>query len=603
MLYCKIIFACLFIVQRPATDLTEKELLYVVQSNNYIRLDSREGAPTDYLELQIDELSFELDKYQFSTTMDLIRNVLLAPLPLDSVVSSPQSHTTKNNSDDDSLPSPKNNTFDKDNEQKNTQVFDEQEVEWMKFISELFRGEEYDKDKKIRNNLRNVVGQLATHLIENNIHDHIIRCIRWNLCKGKWKIRDEEFLVDDVEICFTELHGQHEFSSLGKVKSMIELEDLAVKNHKPSPESIDFFDPTAVVTTTLGERSPCLRCGALFFQSQNSIRACNTHADEFGRPGSFCNEKKIWSCCHQTWEGAPGCSFRPHTGRERAVIVSMEALPPRVPKVSLYKHLEINIYPSVNHKLNIQATKSLVNLFVAYFVGSLKDTNKEENSDKHHTNNEELCESPQGRKKSMLFGSNQTKIKPKTKKKSTQLLLNKEGPMQQEQQKQSESSSEFGLSSSSSTPRKEIFFIQHWRLGKMNFEVSLAGFPILRDTQLANNLSLNLPAFERSYKIGSGPYLSQKYFKHLKNEVIKSVTSHISLKKIYHNNNNNPDASSHFQNLVSISYDGDHVSSKEQNKQKREQIDDEKKKMLFKTPPVKHKKRKKLLFGSASAKY
>ena len=36
----------------------------------------------DHIEFHIDELSFD-DDYQFSTTMELIQNVLLAPLPVE----------------------------------------------------------------------------------------------------------------------------------------------------------------------------------------------------------------------------------------------------------------------------------------------------------------------------------------------------------------------------------------------------------------------------------------------------------------------------------------------------------------------------------------
>ena len=61
---------------------------------------------------------------------------------------------------------------------------------------------------------------------------------------------------------------------------------------------------------------------------------------------------------------------RPHSGREKAAVVRIETLPSPTNGLRLYKHLEINFYPNVQHTIIVQITKDLSNLFMAYFLGA-----------------------------------------------------------------------------------------------------------------------------------------------------------------------------------------------------------------------------------------
>ena len=50
-------------------------------------------------------------------------------------------------------------------------------------------------------------------------------------------------------------------------------------------------------------------------------------------------------------------------------MVRVESLPKTIYGVSLYKHIEVNIYPEVPHTLIVQMTKSVSKLFTSYFIG------------------------------------------------------------------------------------------------------------------------------------------------------------------------------------------------------------------------------------------
>ena len=520
----------------PPNNLSENEIINYITRHLYIELN---GPATDNLEIQIDKLSFVLDGNQFSTTMDLLRNVLLAPLPSQIA----KKKTNAPEEDDNAMKTKK----------KHLSLWHD-EAEQIKELISTFKNSNSDviNNKTNRNTLRAALRNLGSKIEARNSEkgNETVRCITWNLFKAKWKIRGESY-IDDVEIRFTELHGRHEFSSIGGLVSTFELEDLGAINSKPSPDSINFDDPTAVVTTVLGDdRSPCQRCGKIFSQLDNEIGSCVFHADPYGVPGVFQMNSKSgrmqWSCCDSTDRNAKGCHSRPHTGIERALMIQVEAHPKVMDKITLYKHFEINFFPSVNHTLNIQITKSIAELVMDYFVGvknidedalSTTDSHRSDittSTDGGMTNNrsdlrrydtlmssEITLDSNSEKKKNLLLGQTNRLRSSQTKtEKISQSLSSKVSKHMQE---------EGDLKKSNKAKEdSEIFFIKHWRIGHVNFELSFAGFPVF-DT---SNFFIAVNAFPKFYKIGHVPYLSQKYLTYLIQEVILSATSS-GFKKIF----------------------------------------------------------------------
>jgi hypothetical protein len=135
----------------------------------------------------------------------------------------------------------------------------------------------------------------------------------------------------------------------------------------------------------LSMRNPCQRCGEMFNPENNSSKSCSFHASDMqhicGTTGAFVFGK--WTCCGATWEGAPSCNSRPHLSKERVVIARIESLPKQylnAREVSIYRHLELTFYPGVRYELNLQVTKEISRLFMAYFMGEGGEKGKGDNN-------------------------------------------------------------------------------------------------------------------------------------------------------------------------------------------------------------------------------
>ena len=106
--------------------------------------------------------------------------------------------------------------------------------------------------------------------------------------------------------------------------------------------------------------------------------SCILHEDKCGNPGQFVYYSDqvganggCWSCCGQTWEGAPGCSTRPHTSKDIMVSIradSNTSFAMRGLDITVFKALEISIFPGSTNALKVQITRELVDVLHAYFV-------------------------------------------------------------------------------------------------------------------------------------------------------------------------------------------------------------------------------------------
>jgi hypothetical protein len=146
-------------------------------------------------------------------------------------------------------------------------------------------------------------------------------------------------------------------------------------------------DKSWVLIPVLADTEPCRRCGQLFDADENDSNACAFHADRDGKPGEYTrvavkNGKyyeagapisfvKMWTCCHRSEEHAPGCFSRPHICKD--VMVSVRALGSPTVRIeniemSVLRALEISIFPgAMTSWLQVRITRQLADVLHNYF--------------------------------------------------------------------------------------------------------------------------------------------------------------------------------------------------------------------------------------------
>jgi len=480
-------FTCMSrqLFHRPPIHYSNEELKSFIAQGLVIE---QSGSVVDDIDLDIDLLEFILDAYQFKTTIDLIRNVLLEP---------PKLHRRSQNFahvEGEGTETPTNRM-------SSLAVFEMESALWADRARRTSGKRERDA---LRLSAMNLVRDLEDRI--ELYGDQMIRRISYKLSKLVWCVQSQG-QIDDVQIAFTGFQGEHIYMAGGSVKTQIGLEDVRVTSLKPGPDSICFTDPTSVVKPVLGsERSPCQRCGSTFSHSNNGLDSCRFHS------GRFSAGK--WTCCHATTSKASGCKTAPHTGKERTAVVRVESLPPVVEGISLYSHLEVNIFPSVPHTLSVQISKSMSRLFMDYFfIGQDNDDDddaKSVSTDVTSTTDavsvrSDATPKQTARKKSLLIGGKGiNRVIKESIPQSDSYDLDDQKQLREKPQQ-----------------RMETFFIKVLRVGYVNVEVSLGGFRALPQT----TLNICVREYSKAYKIGSSAYLGQKYLYYLIHEVLKSGAS------------------------------------------------------------------------------
>ena len=519
----------------PPIDLSDDELIQHVLSGLVLPLWAKEdscgtklSAPEpialDQVKMNIDELAFNLDAHQFQTTLDLIRNVILAP---------PKTlrHQWKQTGPSDSSTNREAGKERADSftsEDKGSFVVRDMRQQWGPSTHHRKSG------KKTRDLIRSEAKELLLYLEDRQamlVETTTIRCIQYTLNKAKWKVQSPDFL-DDVEINFTGFRGQHDFLKDGSVISQISLDDVRVISEKPGPHSLRFDDPTSVITTVIEADASCVRCGVHFDKSTNESSSCVFHTGEFAFSSN--RDRWSWSCCQNPMKNSIGCYSQPHRGKEKAAEVRLEALPQSAPGLTLYKHVEVNIYPNVLHTIVVQITKDLAGLFLAYFLGEDGKEGIDQNgifdNDTSSSRSQvdkldaisDLSDSAHSRssqKKTVLIPSKASSKKT--------ILLRSQGSRTSIN---SAATSSTNVSPSSvslgdavvTKPKQtqEVIFIKFLRVGHIKSSISLVGFPVV-----TSGLGILVPAFSRAYKVGTVNYLGHKYLSHLIHEILKSAAS------------------------------------------------------------------------------
>ena len=507
-------FKTLQICYNPPVEFTKEELEDMIESNRIEPLlvhngnDDQEQGTFEYIDIAIDKLSFMLDSYQFTTTLDVIRNVLLEP------PKQPRPRFYRsliNPIEGEESQAPDASIFPTSATGSRLKASSAAVDEILKKLcANNNKSMPHHLSKKDRDLL-----QVKAHALLEDLDDTqkmsktlSLRRIKWSLSKVKWRV-DSSGYDDRVTIDFTGLTGYHDFPSSGGIHSQLSLEDLNVSSEKPSPEAINFSYSSAIIRTIVGvERSPCERCGKPFYRSNNESNSCVFH------PGVFCSSPSGeygWTCCNAILPDAFGCAARPHTGKERALALRLDAFPRVVKGLTVYRHAEGNIFPGVPHTLILQLTQNLAKLLGEYFFGDGNGTNSamttseassdlsseisdvdgfdtNDVSDKNHAHN-----SYGGRKNANAGSSKASSPRVSTDKNRSEQNL-------------------------------ELYFVKYWRLGEVNLNISIAGFGKYRNI---TDFGLSVSSFQAAYNIGSAQYL----IKQLKLHILRSLASN-GLEKI-----------------------------------------------------------------------
>jgi hypothetical protein len=487
---------------RPPIDLTKEELHKVIVDRFVSSLDSSDNDDTqeksiDLLQIMVDELAFHLDSYQFSTTLDVIRNTLLEPLK-------PRKERyyqqTKKSDDQTSLT--------KDRHSPLRSGFISQDTAQNRVEQALLKWQA-EPNSKAKKKWREHLRVLAKYLLveseerQHSVNGPSIRQIEYSLGKAKWTVAGPDS-INDAEIIFTGFKGVHDFTADGSVNSQIGLEDMYVRALMPTSEAMIFHDSSVILKTILGnERSPCQRCGAYFDRSSNHTSSCIFHPGVYEE--SQHENMYRWSCCDETNPLAKGCEARPHTGLERAIQVRFDALPRTVKGLSMYRHFEANIYPGVPHTILVQLTKSHAKSFMDYFLGSSSDIldNDDGSMISEPVGSRERIESSgDENRRHLLFGG----------------ALSKKDSFRRRDSRDSESENE-KIKTRGKKELGEIIFLKLWRMGDININLSVAGFGRVVDL---HEQALVVSSFQRAYKIGPVDHLVRKVLGHLLKDLMSS---------------------------------------------------------------------------------
>lgn len=454
---------------RPPIHYSKDELLAFIDRG---LVSKQYDEIVDEVDLTIDLLHFTLDSYQMKQTFDIIRNVLLEP---------PKPSRHRNFDEEENKPQTPSNRV---------RVSSVAAMEMEEVLSSdcIYRG------KHGREKLRAAATALLRDLEDRHAlaGDIITRRVSYTLKKLRWRIHSPDS-IDNVEIAFTGFVGQHDYSFDGSVSTQFSLEDVRVSSTKPGPDAICFPDPTSIMKPVLDERSPCLRCNNPFDHDANDLHSCLFHDGKY-RSGA-------WSCCGSTYKHSLGCKRGPHTGKERAALVRIEALPRIVEGITLYSHFEVIIFPEIPHTTTVQISKSLSKLFMNYFFvddGEVEVSGKAASSDVPASADSISYQSDStSRQKSLLIGG-------------------KGSPRER-----SHTEDDVSENLAEVSAQTELVLIKVWRVGYINVELSVAGFRRIPQ----RTVDIRVHDYSKAYKIGSWGYLGKKYLTYLIHETLKSGAS------------------------------------------------------------------------------
>ena len=197
----KFTFQSTQIFHRPPIHYSTKELKHVIEQGLVV---NQNAMAVDEIQLFIDLLSFKLDSYQFKTSLDVLKNVLLE---------APKPHQRHQGAVKD--------------KKANTKTSEHMDSAAATEIEQILSGTVKYRDKKVREILKNAAMTLLRDL-EDKIAidgDEVFRRITYSCQRVQWSMQSHDS-IDDVLISFTGFNGQHDYTRDGTTKSQFSLEDV-----------------------------------------------------------------------------------------------------------------------------------------------------------------------------------------------------------------------------------------------------------------------------------------------------------------------------------------------------------------------------------------
>ncbi|CAM9143768.1 unnamed protein product [Chrysoparadoxa australica] len=278
---------------------------------------------------------------------------------------------------------------------------------------------------------------------------------------------------------------------VGSPRSPRSSASAAAGSASAGPNSMPVLEPQ------LPEEGPCQRCGQRFVIRENTMVSCLYHGNDDGDLGSYQKSGpigKAWSCCGAVSESAPGCCKRPHMAKEMMVSVRVEGGLPVVVQgklVSVFNHLEINMFPGAAYVLAMVMTRDLATQLQQYF-------NLEEPPD-------HAKDSP-----ATLLGERGRMRSPN---KTGSGLLGKSRKVR------SPAGDAGDKPNGNKMDEDQALYFRYVRLGEINLKVSVTGFRLLR----LESFMVAVSPFVRVGKLITWPRFMRKLVVHLAQSVTRQA--------------------------------------------------------------------------------
>ena len=508
-----------------ASDMNESPLIKTAIKDFQIRmqyifwvsLSSKEASmlPINYTTdafmgnsmLDLPEICMDLDSQQFYITLNVIRNVLLAPPPITGT-----SLRKKNKTSDEDL-----------EEEENARAAARAHNDVIKRDGKVNTTPLDVNTYASREELRPLVDAYFTKKITSDDNQQfdsqlLSRFVEFFVGKGIWIMRGDEG-EKLIEVAFTGVYGTHSYyenmntafqfeiqrfwalgkttkdeapvetatrrSSVSKLTRRLSRSLSGREKEKiPEPDLAQY-----ILYPALEETEPCARCKCYFKLEDNAANSCVFHADSDGNPGVFSEllvpidgtgavagmdefafdsvmgespaesqeaiapqYRKVlaWSCCGETNKFARGCTSRPHLCKEMMLIIRAQASPIVTVQdsnvdISILPRLEISIFPAAAaYCLQMLMTRALADVIHSYLSMGGVSIDPDTEAGEHAEGMDALSEAVAAE---AVPAPVPTAIVP-----AKQTDKNR---------------------------RQEGLFINYLRVGEINLDITTAGFPVL----------------------------------------------------------------------------------------------------------------------------
>jgi hypothetical protein len=377
------------------------ELLRLVQQGLQAKPLSQDALKT--LSLDVPEVYLNVDSEQFYQVLDVVRHLLLAPPPAERLEAMQRRREKRRRSSCLSSGAQAQSPTRPERTGKGAP----------KPKSFYDVGYKADREllKVIVEEALEVGSKVAGRIVKN------VSCINYYIGRCTWRlmmspqVMESEGITDKLEVGLTGFSAKHTYMSVLRPNAkaivyqdaLMQVERLWINNLCPGPDaSACFADATSILGVQLPDREPCQRCGAFYDAENNWLDSCSHHGMENGRLGDFHvspgTESARWTCCGAAEEGknfhssylialslslfscamsplsryadAPGCLRRPHIAKEVMLTLRAQGGPSvlaAATPVSVFKHVEVNMFPSASYTLVLQLTRGVAALLQRYF--------------------------------------------------------------------------------------------------------------------------------------------------------------------------------------------------------------------------------------------